>query len=211
MHKALLVLLSIALLGALGFAAWQWQASREQQARLAPAVADLRESQQQVQRSLQDAERALTESREEQARMRETLAGARDSLAGAVDEATLRIRDDLVVAGAMRVAVAEFHAAMGRMPTSHAEAGLPEASHYRGQSLRSASLLGDGSIELVFDASSGVDGGRVRLVADASHADAMGLQWHCVTSDYPLIKRVSPACDYVARDAPSPALEVAGP
>ncbi|MCW5577714.1 MAG: pilin [Dokdonella sp.] len=201
MHKALLVLLSIALLGALGFAAWQWQASREQQARLATAVADLRESQQQVQRSLQDAERALTESREEQARMRETL----------VDEATLRMRDDLVVAGAMRVAVAEFHAAMGRMPTSHAEAGLPEASHYRGQSLRSASLLGDGSIELVFDASSGVDGGRVRLVVDASHADAMGLQWHCVTSDYPLIKRVSPACDYVARDAPSPALEIAGP
>ncbi len=201
MHKALLVLLSIALLGALGVAAWQWQASREQQARLATAVADLRESQQQVQRSLQDAERALTESREEQARMRETL----------VDEATLRMRDDLVVAGAMRVAVAEFHAAMGRMPTSHAEAGLPEASHYRGQSLRSASLLGDGSIELVFDASSGVDGGRVRLVADASHADATGLQWHCVTSDYPLIKRVSPACDYVARDAPSPAPEIAGP
>ena len=51
---------------------------------------------------------------------------------------------------------------------------------------------------------------RIRFVADTSHVDAMGLQWRCVTSDYPLIKRVTPACEYVAPSATPAAAAPAG-
>lgn len=198
MRQAILPLLFVVLLGVLGFAAWQWQVNREQQAAMAAQMAQLREAQQQA---LTEVRHSLEAAREEQERMRQTLASANEALAGAGDEASVLLREDLAVASAMRVAVAEYHAAMGRMPANQVEAGLPPPAQYRGKSLRSATVHEDGRIELVFDARSGVDGGRIEFVPDTSHVDAMGLQWRCQTRDYPLIKRIAPACDYIAGDA----------
>lgn len=145
----------------------------------------------------------------EQEKIRHTLSETQETLAGANDKASLLIREDMHVFAAMRVAIAEYYASMGKMPATHADVGLPAPEQYRGRSLKSAALSPDGTIELVFDAQSGVDGGRVLFVPDTAHAEAMGIQWNCETPDYPLIKRALPTCDYKPADAAAPAPESA--
>jgi Pilin (bacterial filament) len=120
--------------------------------------------------------------------------------ANELDEAAWLMRADLVVAsGRMEVAVAEYYNIYGKLPASNSDAGLPKPEDYQGKTLRSASVGPKGVIEFAFDAKSGKDGGRVRLIPDTSHAAAMSIQWRCETSDYPQIKHVLPICDYVPR------------
>lgn len=132
----------------------------------------------------------------EQQRMRETLDQSHEALAASADEASLRIREDLQAVAGMRVAIVEYYLTNGRMPAQQADAGLPAPERYRGRTLTSATMTADGSIDLMFDAASGVDGGRIRFVADTTRAEAMGVRWRCETADYPQIKRVSPLCEY---------------
>ena len=147
-----------------------------------------------LQREQQQQRVQLEKIASQQEQIRQALSQPRDALAG--DRASLLMRQDLAAAAAMRVAVAEYYASMGKMPATNAEAGLPAPDQYRGKSLRSATLLPGGRIELAFDAQSGIDGGRVLLVPDLAHANAMGIQWRCETPDYPLIQRAVPLCDY---------------
>jgi hypothetical protein len=115
-----------------------------------------------------------------------------------LDGASSLMRADFAqAAGSVKVAVAEYYASLGKMPQSNAEAGLPAPDEYRGQTLKSVSVAADG-IDFVFDANSGHDDGRIRLVADLSHANAMGVQWRCETSDYPQIARAISACIYTS-------------
>jgi hypothetical protein len=109
------------------------------------------------------------------------------------------MRQDLMAAAGIKTAVAEFYANRGKMPQDNAEAGLPAPSDYRGQALRSATVNPDGSIDFEFDENSGRDGGHLRLVADLSHANAMGVQWHCESADYSDIASAIPNCAYVQR------------
>ncbi len=132
----------------------------------------------------------------EQAGIRDALTKSPD-MASAADEKSLLIRADFSAAsGSMKTAIAEYYMNSAKLPASNADAGLPSADQYRGKSLRSATVTADGNIEFAFDASSGVDGGRIRLVPDLSRTDAMGVQWRCESADYPLIKRALPACEY---------------
>lgn len=113
-----------------------------------------------------------------------------------LDTAAMLVQQDFMVAHSMRVAVAESYMNMGAMPANNAAAGLPSPDAYRGKSLVSATLSGDGVIELVFDEKSGVKEGRIRMIADVSRADSMGMQWRCESPDYVLIKRILPLCEY---------------
>ena len=132
----------------------------------------------------------------EQEQIRRMLSETKESLAAADDRASLLVRDDLRIVEGLKVALIEYYMSKGKLPATHAEFGAPEPERYRGKSLRSARALPDGSIELVFDSNSGVDGGRILLRADFSHADVGNVAWHCESADYPLIKRVSPVCEY---------------
>ena len=208
--RTLAALAAAALVAALGFVGWQLVVGHRQQAQLAKEVTALREDQQRAQKALSESQGSLDALRQEQARMRKTLDDSQASLAAANDKASLLMREDLIAAAAMRTAIAEYFISSGKMPAAQAEAGLPTPESYRGKSLKSATVLLDGSIELAFDANSGVDGGRVRFVVDTSHVDAMGIQWRCITNDYPLIKRVTPACEYVAPSTPSAVAASAG-
>jgi hypothetical protein len=142
------------------------------------------------------ARKQLERVAKEQEQIRRTLGEARNSLAAANDKSSLLIREDLQAVAGIRTAIAEYYMSMGRMPTTAAEAGLSPPDQYRGKTLRAANLLAGGGIELVFDAQSGVDGGRILLVADTTHANATGIQWRCETPDYPLIARAAPTCEY---------------
>lgn len=203
MGKAVPPIAIALLVAALAFAGWQLALGNRQQAQLAGEVAALRQVQQQAQQALSESQESLAALRQEQAQMRRTLSESQESLAAANDKASLSIREDLQAVAAIRTAIAEYYATTGKMPSQHADAGLPSPGQYRGKTLKSATVLADGSIELVFDAASGVDGGRIRFVVDTSRADAMGLQWRCTTTDYPLIKRASPACEYESREGPA--------
>ncbi|MBO9662829.1 pilin [Dokdonella sp.] len=137
--------------------------------------------------------------KDEQQRMRKTLDESHEALAASADEGSLRMREDLQAVAGMRVAIVEYYQTNGKLPAQQADAGLPAPDRYRGKTLKSATVASDGSIDLVFDATSGVDGGRIRLVADTTQADAMGVRWRCETTDYPQIKRVSPLCEYTPK------------
>ena len=109
------------------------------------------------------------------------------------------MRQDLRAAAGIKTAVAEFYVSMGKMPKDNAEAGLPAPDEYRGQTLRSATVNPDGSIDFEFDETSGKDGGHIRLVADLAHANAMGVQWRCESADYPDVASAIPNCAHVQR------------
>jgi len=175
-RTAVLTFAGVLLAAGLAWAAYRLLAVDRQQARLAGEVAALRREQEQVRRTLDESQEAL---------------------AAADDRTSQLMREDLAAVAGLRLAVAEYYQVKGRLPARAEDVGLPPPEQYRGRTLRSATLTPDGRIELVFDAASGVEGGRVVLVADTSHADATGVQWHCRTSDYPLIRRVSPTCEYV--------------
>jgi len=113
-----------------------------------------------------------------------------------LDPALEMLQQDVQSAQGMRTAIAEHYMNTGKMPADNASAGLPEPDQYRGRALMTASVQPDGSIELVFDANSGKDGGRIRMIPDVANVNAMGLQWRCETPDYALIKRILPLCDY---------------
>ncbi len=189
------------LAAALGVALWKLAITEKQRMQLAAEAAGLRQETRLAQRQLQVVQAELAELRQQNTRSEAELARSNAALAMVGDEAGTLIRSDLMVASAMKVAIAEYYATMGRLPARQSDAGLPPPSHYRGKSLTSATLLPDGNIELVFDAASGVDGGRIRFEADLSHVDAMGVQWHCRSADYPRIAEIAPGCIHMPRDA----------
>ncbi len=145
--------------------------------------------------------REVEASREQIAKVAEDTASIRDTLErapppdAALGKGDVAMLGDLAAAAGMRVAIVEAYQTMGELPADNAAAGLPAPERYRGGSLTSATVR-NGTIELVFDASSGKDGGRISLVPDLSRVDAMGVQWRCETRDYPDIARTMPSCTY---------------
>lgn len=106
------------------------------------------------------------------------------------------MRSDSAVLGMLKTVISEAYLISGRMPGSNAEAGLPAAESYRGQSLQSAEVLQGGIIQLRFDVHSGVEGGVVQLRPDLGEIESMGIQWHCETGDYPQVSRALTGCAY---------------
>ncbi|MEO7062377.1 MAG: pilin [Dokdonella sp.] len=160
----------------------------------------------------ESARAQLEQIASQQQEIRHTLSETQDMLAATTDTTSIVMRMDLPAIAAMRVAIAEYYATTAKMPATNSDAGLPAPDEYRGKSLKSATVLADGRIELVFDAQSGMEDGRIFLVPDTTHADAMGIQWNCETPDYPLVKRVAPTCEYkpaqAAVRAPASAIKV---
>ncbi|MEO8010946.1 MAG: pilin [Dokdonella sp.] len=122
-----------------------------------------------------------------------------DAMVAAEQRAIEAIRADVVAASPAKLAIAEYYMSMARMPTSNAEAGVPEPTKYRGRSLRSMAIVDGGRLRLEFDAVSGREGGVIELVPDLGGAEAMGVQWLCTTRDFPQIVRALPSCEYVGR------------
>jgi hypothetical protein len=129
--------------------------------------------------------------------------GAGRGIAGrasaALGRADNQMREDFAKAsGSIKVSVAEVYVSSGKMPLDNAHAGLFEPEAYRGKTLQSATVSSDGTIDFVFDARSGREGGVVRLVPDLSHP-AMGVQWDCESADYPSIASLIPDCRYTGK------------
>ncbi|MBN8482842.1 MAG: pilin [Xanthomonadales bacterium] len=139
-------------------------------------------------------EREATEKLEREAKAR---GDALAATLAAEQRAIEAVRGDVVAASAARVAVAEYYMSNLRTPATNAEAGLPESAKYRGASLRSLSVGEGGRLVLTFDAVSGRDGGTIEFVPDLGGVEAMGMQWHCTTRDYPWIARALPSCELV--------------
>ena len=125
--------------------------------------------------------------------------GIADRASASLGRADGSMREDFAkAAGSIKVSVAEFYISRGKMPADNAEAGLFEPGAYRGKTLQSATVHSDGTIDFVFDARSGREGGVVRLVPDLSHP-AMGVQWDCESADYPSIAQLLPDCRYTGK------------
>ena len=125
--------------------------------------------------------------------------GVAERAGSALGRADSQMREDFAKASpSIKTSVAEVYVSSGKMPADNAHAGLFEPEGYRGKTLQSASVLPDGTIEFVFDARSGREGGIVRLVPDLSHP-AMGVQWDCESADYPSIAQLIPGCTYTGK------------
>lgn len=139
----------------------------------------------------------------DQKRIHETVTQTHEAIEAAKDESASVIRDDVMRTAAMRGSIVEYYYSTLKMPASNEEARVPPPDRYRGRSLRSASVSSGGIIDLVFDGKSGIEGGRIRFVPDVSHANSMGIDWHCETHDYALIKRALPDCTYLPHESGS--------
>jgi len=109
---------------------------------------------------------------------------------------SLALPDALGAASRMRPAILDYYMREGTLPATNTEAGLLAPDQYHGKSFRSITVLPDGRIEVVFNALSGVDGGRI-LYVPTGDWNALSLHsWRCETPDYPLIECVMPSCSY---------------
>ena len=113
----------------------------------------------------------------------------------ALSPAQLALAQDFATASALKVGVTEYFMTQGRWPENNAAVGLPAPEQYRGDALRSATVLPAGVIELRFVRPGAPGSASVRLVADAENS-AMGVRWRCESPDYAEIGRVLAACTY---------------
>ena len=78
-----------------------------------------------------------------------------------------------------RTAVSEYYVNTGKWPANNKEAALPEPDVYRGDSLKSLSVV-ENRITLVFDDKIGPDGGKIILVGTYNEK-TMGIGWQCLS------------------------------
>ncbi len=147
-----------------------------------------------LQREIEASRKRVADATAESAFLREAIENMKPPVVVRDTLQTLML-SDFHVASSLQVAILESYMVRGQLPADNEAAGLPAPDRYRGKALMSATVR-DGSIELVFNAKSGKEGGRIQLVPDVSHIDAMGMQWHCETRDYRNIERILPACTY---------------
>jgi hypothetical protein len=103
------------------------------------------------------------------------------------------IREDLQIAQAARLGVAESWLSMGRPPTSNWAAGLRDPETYRSHMLRAMSVGDQGAIVLEFDdAMAGVSSARALLIPRMNAGG--NVVFDCVTN-VPLVRRVMPLCE----------------
>ncbi len=150
------------------------------------------------QQRAQDRERETVERTQREAELRGRALQERLAVEQRAIEA---IRSDVVAIASAKVAITEHYMSLGRMPLTNAEAGLPAPDKYRGHSLLSLSIGDGGRIVLAFDALSGRDGGIIEFIPDLGGTEAMGVQWHCATGDFPQIVRALPSCEYLPAEA----------
>ncbi len=81
----------------------------------------------------------------------------------------------------LRFASKEYFDGMGELPTSNSQLGVGTPEDYANQSLRTATILADGVIELVYEGNTGIDGGIIRFVPTI--VPGM-IKWSCETPDY---------------------------
>jgi len=109
---------------------------------------------------------------------------------------SLALPEALGAASRMRPAILDYYMREGTLPATNAEADLFAPDQYHGKSFRSITVLPGGQIEVVLNALSGVDGGRI-LYVPTGDWNALSLHsWRCETPDYPLIECVMPSCSY---------------
>ncbi len=84
-------------------------------------------------------------------------------------------------AGRLRMTSEMYFDGMGELPSSNSQLGVATPEYYANQSLRTATILTDGVIELVYEGNTGIDGGTIRFVPTI--APGM-IKWSCETHDY---------------------------
>jgi len=110
------------------------------------------------------------------------------------------ILNDYSVVQAAKMNIAEQYAYNGTFPNSNMEARIAPPEKFRGMTLLSLTISEGGRINLEFDALSGHDGGLIQIIPDSSLAESIGLQWRCMTSDYPDIDKIIKNCKYIEKN-----------
>lgn len=95
----------------------------------------------------------------------------------------------------LRFASKEYFDGMGELPLSNAQLGMGTPEDYANQSLRSASIIEEGIVELVYNVTTGIDGGVVRFVPTVIPGM---IKWSCETPDYVDIADYF-LCEYIPR------------
>lgn len=124
----------------------------------------------------------------------------KDAKNPAIKNSIEAIRNDYPVVQAAKMNIAEQYAYEGVFPKSNTEAHLPSPEKFRGMTLLSLKISEGGRINLEFDALSGHDGGLIQIIPDSSLIESIGLQWRCMTSDYPDIDKIIKDCKYIEKN-----------
>ncbi len=110
-------------------------------------------------------------------------------------QARAHISEGLMVASQVKLAVAEYYASNGKLPSSNKELDLPEAREYQRNAIKALAVTKGGVINVQFNEKSGVENGIVRLVPDVSKLH-MGMGWSCVSPSFKSIGSWAPPCRF---------------
>lgn len=106
----------------------------------------------------------------------------------------MQIASGMGIATGLKLSILQHYLESGEMPKDNAAMGQPPPPEWHTKALNSVEIK-DGAITLVFNQSSGVEGGILRLVPDLSRPH-IGVEWNCVTPSYPAIKTIMPDCEF---------------
>ncbi len=105
------------------------------------------------------------------------------------------VAEGLASATRLKVMVAQHYYMQGELPSSHEEANIPPPESFATKALKSATIMGKGTIKLLYNEKSGIDGGSILLIPNQAEA-MMDLTWRCVSFSFKGIEKIAPQCSY---------------
>lgn len=105
------------------------------------------------------------------------------------------LAEGLTAGANAKTAIVEYYQSNGEWPDSNEDLGLPAPGEFTGRALRSMAISDGGIITLTYNEKTGVNGGKIQLIPDASQLET-GVKWRCESSSYSNITVSIPQCIY---------------
>jgi hypothetical protein len=104
----------------------------------------------------------------------------------------------LATAAPVKTRVEDYRLHAKAFPASNAEAGMNPPATYRNYDLKGIAIGNEGVVEITLTASSGIDGGIIRLTPKAAaNTDPNMIQWSCTSPSFSTIADATGGtCEY---------------
>ena len=104
----------------------------------------------------------------------------------------------LAAAAPIKAGVERFRLRTKAFPASNADAGMNPPAAYGNYDVKRIAIGGDGTIEITLNATSGIDGGVIRLMPKAAaNTDQDMIEWSCSSPSYSAIADATGGvCEY---------------
>ncbi|MGH8529676.1 MAG: pilin [Nevskiales bacterium] len=176
----------------------QRQAADEEHAQYAAAQAEAMRQQAEQSKAEQEALRQQAQELSRQATVMKEEVDAQRAYAEkerAHYQSAAYLAEGLNASANAKAVITEYYQSNGEWPNSNEDVGLPAPGEFSGRALRSMAVTSGGTIRLTYNEKTGVRGGTIELIPDASQPE-IGVKWRCESSSYSNITITIPQCIY---------------